>query len=95
MTGEIDVGSMINSFKERLDAGEHVPSVEVPDLKYFWKRWHQVKQGPGVGIGMGAFGDDNPFYKLGERHQPFGLAVGFWIFCSGRASSKNGTTERS
>jgi len=79
---------MINSFKERLDAGEPVPTVEFLDLKYFWKRWNQVRQGPGVGIGMGAFGEDNPFYKLGDKAPVVWFRCGFLAFLHGQGILK-------
>ncbi|SRR5579872_4592366 len=83
MTDEIDVSSAIDSSKKRLDAGEPVPAVEVNDLKYFWSRWNQVRQGSGVAVGMGAFGDDNPFYKLRDKVPVVWFRCGFLQFLLG------------
>jgi len=84
MSEETDVAASMNAFKERCDAGEPVPPVEVSDLKYFWKRSNQVRQRPGVAIGMGAFGNDNPFYKLGERAPAVWFRCGFLQFLLGQ-----------
>jgi hypothetical protein len=78
---EMDFDSMFRLFIESIDAGVPIPPVPPQDLKYFWKRICDIerfappREGEMRAIGMGAFGDDNPFKKLGET------ATAVWFRC--------------
>lgn len=78
---EMDFNSMFRLFTENIDAGVPIPPVPAQDLKYFWKRICDIERRASPkkremrAIGMGAFGDDNPFQKLGEK------AIAAWFRC--------------
>jgi hypothetical protein len=80
----IDPGlAAMQRFHDAIKSGVPVPPVAVEDVKYMWNSWQRIlkrvprpKEAGGGGITVDVFGDDNPFYRLGEK------APAVWFRCA-------------